>query len=59
MALMTLKEVSQYLHVGYEIVRRLAHEDRIPCMKVGRLWRFDKEKVDKWMNEGGDRGSRR
>ncbi|HIJ41634.1 MAG TPA: helix-turn-helix domain-containing protein, partial [Deltaproteobacteria bacterium] len=27
-------------------------EGKIPAIRIGRVWRFDKEAIDKWISEG-------
>ena len=49
MELLTLEELAQYLRVTKKTIYRLIERDRIPCRKVGRLWRFDKESIDDWL----------
>lgn len=46
-----LKEVSKYLKIHRSTLYRLAQQGQIPASKVGKLWRFNKEKIDKWFDE--------
>lgn len=48
---MTLEEVAQYLKVSRDSIYRLAQKGEIPASKVGNLWRFKKDEIDKWMKE--------
>ena len=54
---MTFDETAELLRISrptlFEIIKR--HE--IPCRKVGRSWRFNKEVVLNWLS-GNVRGSR-
>ena len=49
---MTVKEVAEYLRVSTDLIYRLAQEGKIPASKVGGRWRFKRDKVDHWMEEG-------
>jgi excisionase family DNA binding protein len=42
-ALLSTEEVAEYLGVGKVTVYRWCKEDRIPCLKVGKLWRVRRE----------------
>ena len=46
---MTVKDVAEYLKLSPDLIYRLAQQGRIPVSKVGNRWRFNKEKVDQWM----------
>jgi len=50
-ALMTVEEVAKYLKVEESTVYTWAREGKIPAMKIGRFWRFEKEDMDKWLEE--------
>ena len=49
--LMTLQEVADYLRVTEKTVYRLLKRGRIPAVKVGRQWRFDRKSIDKWLHQ--------
>jgi excisionase family DNA binding protein len=49
--LMTLSEVAGYLRVTEKTIHRLLSRKAIPATRVGRLWRFDIEAIDKWLRE--------
>ena len=51
MGLMTLQEVANYLRVTTKTIYRFLEARRIPAMKVGRQWRFDKESIDVWLSQ--------
>ena len=48
---MTIEEVASYMQVSRFTVYRLAKERSIPASKVGRQWRFQKEEIERWMQE--------
>jgi excisionase family DNA binding protein len=49
---MTVEEVAEYLRIPRGSVYKLAQRGKIPCQKVGRHWRFRREAVDKWLDNG-------
>jgi len=51
--ILTLNELAKYLRIPRSTAYKLAQQGKIPCQKVGRHWRFRKESVDKWLEEGG------
>ena len=50
---MTLNEVADYLRIPRSTVYKLVREGRIPGQKVGRQWRFRRDTIDRWLDEGG------
>ena len=60
--LMTAKEVADYFSISQVTIYKYAAEGKIPALRVGRVWRFDKQAIDKWVcgksnAEGADNGS--
>jgi excisionase family DNA binding protein len=51
---MTLRDVTDYLHCGYATARRFAQQGVIPSFKLGGSWRFLKSELDKWIAKGGN-----
>jgi len=47
--LITVEEVAKYLRVKRSTVYEWAKEGKIPAVKVGRLWRFDREETEAWV----------
>jgi excisionase family DNA binding protein len=50
--IMTTKEVAEYLRLHEITICKYAAEGKIPAIRIGRVWRFDKEAVDALI--GGD-----
>jgi excisionase family DNA binding protein len=50
--IMTTKEVAEYLKLHEITVCKYAAEGKIPAIRIGRVWRFDKEAIDKWIAKG-------
>jgi excisionase family DNA binding protein len=50
--IMTTKEVANYLRLHEITVGKYAAEGKIPAIRIGRVWRFDKEAIDEWISKG-------
>ena len=50
--IMTIEECAKYLKTSVSTIYRLAQEGKIPASKVGNQWRFRKEKIDEWLDQG-------
>ena len=50
--IMTTRELAKYLKLHEITICKYAGEGNIPAFRVGRVWRFDKEVIDKWISEG-------
>ena len=46
---MTVREVSAYLHVHPSTIYRLLKHNQIPAFHMGSDWRFNIESIDHWM----------
>ena len=46
---MTAKEVARYLKLNEITVYKYAANGTIPATRVGRVWRFNKEVIDRWI----------
>ena len=49
--ILTLKEVAEYQKLAEKTAYRLAAEGKLPGFKVGGSWRFQREDVQKWIEE--------
>jgi PTS system nitrogen regulatory IIA component len=49
--LMTMIELSSYLHLDEATVNRLVMSGKIPALQVERQWRFKRELIDAWIEE--------
>lgn len=47
--ILTIKEASQFLKIGKTTLYKLARNGEIPGRKVGREWRFVKDKIIEWV----------
>ena len=48
---MTVREVSAYLHVHPSTIYRLLKQHQIPAFQMGSDWRFNIETIDRWCLE--------
>lgn len=49
---MTTKEVAKYLKLHEITIGKYAARGEIPAIRIGRVWRFDKEAIDNWIKQG-------
>lgn len=54
--LMTVRELSRYLRIHPATLYRLAKTRQLPGFKIGDSWRFDPERVSRWLNEHRQKG---
>lgn len=50
--LMTTRELAKYLRLHQITICKLSKEGKIPSIRIGRVWRFDKEIIDAWLAKG-------
>ena len=50
--MMTTREIAKYLKLHEITICKLAAEGKIPSIRIGRVWRFDKEAIDRWISGG-------
>lgn len=49
--ILTIEEVAQYLRVSERTVYDWAQKGEIPAGKIGTVWRFKKNEVERWVND--------
>ncbi len=47
--IMTTKEVSEYLKLHEITICKYAAQGKIPAIRIGGVWRFDKDIIDRWI----------
>jgi excisionase family DNA binding protein len=47
--LLTAGEAAKHLRVHVKTLQRLAREHRIPCVRLGKYWRFRLSALDAWV----------
>lgn len=52
MSTMTADELSKYLEVDLSVITDWVNSGKLPGMKDGDTWRFDRTKIDEWVAEG-------
>jgi excisionase family DNA binding protein len=45
--IMTTKELAAYLRLHEITICKYASEGRIPAIRIGRVWRFDKDAINR------------
>ena len=50
--IMTTKEIAKYLKLHAITICKLSKQGKIPSIRIGRVWRFDKEVIDEWIARG-------
>ena len=53
-ALMTTREVAEYLRIKERKIYELVREREIPCTRVGGKWLFPKRLIDVWLLEASE-----
>ena len=50
--IMTTRELAKYLRLHEITITKHAAKGLIPAIRLGKVWRFDKDTIDKWIREG-------
>jgi excisionase family DNA binding protein len=50
-AILTVKEVAEYLRMSEAKVYRLVKQGVLPVVRIGKTWRFRKDLLDAWLRE--------
>lgn len=50
-AIMTVREVCDYLKLSESTIYRLVQEGKLPGRKVGGAWRFSGKGLEEWLGE--------
>jgi excisionase family DNA binding protein len=46
--LLSVDEVANYLKIPKSTLYKMCSDRKIPCAKIGKHWRFDKNLIDEW-----------
>jgi PTS system nitrogen regulatory IIA component len=49
--ILTIEDVAKYLRVSERTVYDWAQKGEIPAGKIGTVWRFKKDSIERWVNE--------
>jgi excisionase family DNA binding protein len=50
-AIMTVRDVAEYLRMSEAKVYKLVKEGVLPVVRIGKTWRFRKDLLDDWLKE--------
>ena len=50
--IMTTREVSEYLKLHEITICKYAAQGKIPAIRIGKVWRFNKDVIDDWIRTG-------
>jgi excisionase family DNA binding protein len=50
---LSIDEIGAYLGIKRDTVYKWINEKSMPAHKIGRLWKFKKDKIDEWVCKGG------
>ncbi len=48
---LNISEVSNWLRIPKTSLYKLCGEGKIPCAKIGRHWRFDRQTIESWFKD--------
>jgi excisionase family DNA binding protein len=49
--LMTIREIADYLRLSKVTVYKMTRQGKIPALKIGKQWRYDKSEIDSWVKQ--------
>lgn len=49
--LMSVKDLASYLGLGKQTIYNWLKEKKISGMKIGKVWRFDRQEIERWLRE--------
>ena len=47
--ILTAEDLCKYLKIPRSTLYKLARDRQIPAFRVGRHWRFEKERIERWV----------
>ena len=47
----TIIELAEYLKIPKSTLYKLVRSGSVPCLKVGKHWRFHKRAIDAWLTQ--------
>ena len=56
-AIMTVKDVAEYLRMSEAKIYKLVKEGVLPVVRIGKSWRFRKDLLDAWLESSTYEGS--
>ena len=55
--LLTVQEVALYLRLRPETVRAMVRRGELPGIKIGRVWRFQRDTIEDWVRVAAHRAA--
>ncbi len=49
--LMSVDELAKYLSLRKQTIYNWLHKKKISGIKIGKVWRFDRKEIEKWLKE--------
>jgi excisionase family DNA binding protein len=49
--ILNIEEVSSWPRIPTSTLYSLCRRGEIPCIKIGKHWRFDRKHVENWLNQ--------
>ena len=49
---LSVEEIAEYLGINRDTVYKWIERKKMPAHKVGRLWKFKKSQIDRWVEAG-------
>lgn len=56
-SMLTASEVARYFRLHVMTIYRMAHRRELPAVRVGRQWRFPRDRIDRWLHDQGGRNA--
>lgn len=53
LSMLTAAEVAAYLRLHVMTIYRMAQRRDLPAVRVGRQWRFPRDRIDRWLQDQG------
>ncbi len=50
---LSITEICKHLGISNDTVYKWIYKNGMPAHRMGRLWKFKKDEVDKWVKAGG------
>lgn len=50
---LSVEEIAKYLGVSKDTIYNWINGKGMPAHKIGRLWKFKSDEVDRWVKSGG------
>lgn len=47
--LLTAEEAAKHLRIHVKTLQRLARQNQVPCVRMGKYWRFRLSALDHWV----------